>query len=474
MADRQNAPTEGRVLKRVIQGLAAAVALYTIWNSFEYMVMFAERRLGLDHQSAIELGGVIELALAFLALAAFYEATKGRSYRWLMGPTWGLAVLSGALVAADQFSDHGLLAAISRFAVPLIGVGLAHVALLLQHNDFVDESGLNFRAMRDKIRAQLAERHKDRLVITLITAAARTRDFERASQERARAGIHDPARKAEKRARSLAKLVTAETTAKIAASREMDADELRAKLRDWSETDAVWEDERSAIFLRGELPPVSADQHAERAGEPEPARPQITPSEPVLAIENERAPRAIEQARPAQHEPENEHAPLVSEPSEQVAESVERAAEQPERASEQENARSEIASSEPVLAIENERAAYASEQAPTERASAPSEPRPLWEVEGRPRTTLEPLTAEEVEQIEMMREAKVIKTEEIAARFGFKDRNAMYRALNKAHNGGVNTPGYGTPQAPEQATMEPFDYTTAYAAAAPASQRNDY
>lgn len=463
MADRQNAPTEGRVLKRVIQGLAAAVALYTIWNSFEYMVMFAERRLGLDHQSAIELGGVIELALAFLALAAFYEATKGRPYRWLMGPTWGLAVLSGLLVAADQFSDHGLLAASFRFVVPLIGVGLAHVALLLQHNDFVDESGLNFRAMRDKIRAQLAERHKNRLVITLITAAARTRDFERANQERARAGIHETPKKAESRSRTLATLVAAETAAKIAASREMDADELRAKLRDWSGTDAVWEEERSAIFLRGELPPVFAAQQAERASEQEPARAEIAASEPVLAIENERAPRAIEQAQPAQ----NEHAPLASEPSEQVGESIERAAEQAERASEQEPARPVIAPSEPV---ENERATLASEQAQDER---PSEPRPRWEAEGRYRTPSEPLTPDEVVEHDMMRAAGV-KVEEIAAKLGFRDRNALYRAYKKATGDSTPTPGYGTPQAPEQATMDQFDYTTAYAAAAPATQRNDY
>lgn len=443
---------------------AVVVAIIATGSAYLAMVDFAIDVIGMLPGVAYTTAGVFELSLITVALLAMEAAQQNRPNGTLLTLTWLLSSASGVFAAWHElYLGHPLGGALWRLIVPLLAATMWHLALI---GDRHLASGRTWSSMRENARM-----HALFLTTDALRRAISADDGSWAARRRVAR-----AQKRRLRARAVALRTVPPTDMRrqtaIWSEALAAADELTSEVVTLADGDAARMTIRVDLSERGE--------RAERASEAETARTEIGSSVHVLAIENERAERPSEQAYPAQHAPETAPEPLASEPIEQAGESAEHEAERPVPSASSETSERPAERIEQPAPLANdaiEQAERASAAAPSARPSEPLVPLvPRTASERRSTRTTQRgrvLTEDELMRHDLMR-ADGAKVEEIAAALGFRDRNAMYRALQRTTGETTRTPAYGTPQAPKQATIDPFDYPPAYAEAAPGNQRNDY
>lgn len=444
---------------------AVVVAIIATGSAYLAMVDFAIDVIGMLPGVAYTTAGVFELSLITVALLAMEAAQQNRPNGTLLTLTWLLSSASGVFAAWHElYLGHPLGGALWRLIVPLLAATMWHLALI---GDRHLASGRTWSSMRENARM-----HALFLTTDALRRAISADDGSRSARRRV-------ARAQKRRLR-----------ARAVALRTVPPTDMRRQTAIWSEALAaadeltsevvtLADDDAARMTIRVDLSERDA-RTEERASEQETARAETAPSAPVLAIENERAERTSEPGH-EQPAPATAEAELIaSEPIEQAGESAEHEAERPVPSASSETSERPAERIEQPAPLANdaiEQAKRASTAAPSARPSEPLVPLvPRTASERRSTRTTQRgrvLTEDELMRHDLMR-ADGAKVEEIAAALGFRDRNAMYRALQRTTGETTRTPAYGTPQAPKQATIDPFDYPPAYAEAAPGNQRNDY
>lgn len=441
----------GRTQVRPAMIAAVAVAMIATGSAYLAMVGFGTDVLEQSVAIAYTTAGVFELSLVTVALLAREAATQNRPNGTLLTLTWALSSASGVFAAWHElFLGHAVGAVVFRFVVPVLAALMWHLALI---GDRHLASGRTWSAMRENARMHA--------LFLSIDAERRARN--RADGSRSARRRIDRAERARLRARAVAlrTVPPAEVRAQVATW----SDALAAVDEVTAEAVALADEDAARMTIRADL-----SAHHDRT---------ITEQPSELALENEHASKSSEPTSgtgsPAARVPaerrtseRNEH----RENSETVGERAERAPEPSVPSASNERPEQQLAN------IALEQAERASASAPSARPSQPlvplvprgthgtSERRSARSQRGRA------LTPDEVVEHDMMRAAG-IKVEEIAARLGFRDRNALYRAYKKATGETTHTPAYGTQQAPARATIDPIENSTVYATAAPGNQRND-